>query len=137
MIFLTPMTDHPGPDHPDESPLTELLFEASLRTIREYRGFVRSFMFSCYLGAHFSVCDRDKVFPTEVADSSHSPFFSIEQPEEWITTSGYDLYVSWKEETQRSGGMVLQYHGVDASLSESKAFRSYVIVKKNSQSCHR
>ena len=57
---------------------------------------VRSFMFLCLLSAHFYVGDHDKEFPIQEADSSHSSCFSIEQPKEGFTTSGYIL---WKEET--------------------------------------
>ncbi|KAJ7649098.1 hypothetical protein DFH06DRAFT_1332120 [Mycena polygramma] len=67
---------------------------------------------------------REFAFPAALSDRKHEPFFSVEEPTEWITSHGYQLFLL--DETASSE------HVADADLStrELKGYRNCMVTKK-------
>jgi hypothetical protein len=70
-----------------------------------------------------------KAFPPALALASNQPFFSIENFESWVSSSGYELYETWLKNSasmaqdSARGQELLD----DASAKDIKNFRGTVI----------
>ncbi|KAJ7271431.1 hypothetical protein B0H12DRAFT_1303369 [Mycena haematopus] len=60
-------------------------------------------------------------FPSALGDPRNEPYFSVENPTDWITSCGYQLYLLH----DGSEGSVSSYQPEDASTKQLKAFRTY------------
>ncbi|KAJ7302805.1 hypothetical protein DFH08DRAFT_1089622 [Mycena albidolilacea] len=65
---------------------------------------------------------RKFAFPSALSDPAHSPFFSIEEAPSWITSHGYQLFLTHNDsETATSWDLD------DASTKQLKAYRSHMV----------
>ena len=67
-----------------------------------------------------------QAFPTALADTTHAPFLSLETPENWITPTGFALYLNWKAVEHDGCDMNAQNIVAEASMRELVAYREFV-----------
>ncbi|KAF8199340.1 hypothetical protein K438DRAFT_1966548 [Mycena galopus ATCC 62051] len=68
---------------------------------------------------------RTFVFPDALADPGHDPFFSVENAPHWVTSHGFQLYLTYKD----SAITTSLWTPDNASVTQLKAYQCYILGK--------
>jgi hypothetical protein len=99
------------------------VFEFSV--IREFRSFV------CTSMSHLQSCCSSfliiQAFPSELQNPGHNPYFSLEDPEEWVSADAVNAYLAYLK--RKHFASLPDFLSVSHSTpKELKDFRSFVII---------